>query len=183
MALKRDPERTSGQGLVQTTSGKSEGERLEIAKEVVIKALLPVVFEDVEEDEREQVFNEWFEKLLALIVDDGTEMVEVVETPKEEVLGTQKKAPETPRQKVSEPSKKETGAEPLSMRHSGEKATEKQIKKIFALGHNLNMGKEELEEEAEKVTGVPELSRLDKWQASNLIDSLSAMKGIQEVYG
>ena len=42
---------------------------------------------------------------------------------------------------------------------------------------------EELEEESEKVTGIPELSRLDKWQASNLIDSLSAMEGIQEVYG
>jgi len=69
------------------------------------------------------------------------------------------------------------------MKHSGEKATEKQIKKIFALGHSLGFSKEELEEESEKVTGIPELSRLDKWQASNLIDSLSAMEGIQEVYG
>ena len=164
------------ESVVQTTSGKSEGERLEIAKEVVIKALLPVVFEDVPEDEREQVFNEWFDKLLALIVDDGTEMVEVVDTPKE-VVPAQKKAVVT--QKALEPSKKEMGAEPLS----GEKATEKQIKKIFALGHSLGFSKEELEEESEKVTGVPELSRLDKWQASNLIDSLSAMEGIQEVYG
>jgi len=168
------------ESVVQTTSGKSEGERLEIAKEVVIKALLPVVFEQVSEDEREQVFDEWFDKLLALIVDDGTEMVEVVDTPKE-VVPAQKKAVET--QKVSEPSKKEMGAEPLSMKH-GEKATdEKQIKKIFALGHSLGFSKEELEEESEKVTGIPELSRLDKWQASNLIDSLSAMEGIQEVYG
>ena len=168
------------ESVVRTTSGKSEGERLEIAKEVVIKALLPVVFEQVPEDEREDVFNEWFDKLLALIVDDGTEMVEVVDTPKEVVQGCQKKAVET--QKISEPSKKEMGAEPLSMKH-GEKATEKQIKKIFALGHSLGFGKKELEEESEKVTGIPELSRLDKWQASNLIDSLSAMEGIQEVYG
>ena len=171
------------ESVVQTTSGKSEGERLEIAKEVVIKALLPVVFEQVSEDEREQVFDEWFDKLLALIVDDGTEMVEVVDTPKEAVPGAQKKEAETPRQKVSEPSKKEMGAEPLSMKHSGEKATEKQIKKIFALGHSLGFSKEDLEEESEKVTGIPELSRLDKWQASDLIDSLSAMEGIQEVYG
>ena len=166
------------ESVVQTTSGKSEGERLEIAKEVVIKALLPVVFEDVPEDDRDQVFNEWFNKLLALIVDDGTEMVEVVDTPKEVVQGCQKKAVETSKQKVPEPSKKETGEEPPL-----EKATEKQIKKIFALGHTLGLGKKELEEESEKVTGVPELSRLDKWQASNLIDSLSAMEGIQEVYG
>ena len=170
------------ESVVQTTSGKSEGERLEIAKEVVIKALLPVVFEQVSEDDREQVFDEWFDKLLALIVDDGTEMVEVVDTPKE-VIPAQKKDVETSKQKAPEPSKKETGTEPLSMKHSGEKATEKQIKKIFALGHSLGFGKKELEEESEKVTGIPELSRLDKWQASNLIDSLSAMEGIQEVYG
>jgi|GEM_PF-1812231 len=169
------------ESVVQTTSGKSEGERLEIAKEVVIKALLPVVFGEVNEDDREQVFNEWFNKLLALIVDDGTKMVEVVDTPKE--VNTPKVAQGAVERKVSEPSKKEMGAEPLSMKHSGEKATEKQIKKIFALGHSLGIGKKELEEESEKVTGVPELSRLDKWQASNLIDSLSAMEGIQEVYG
>jgi len=170
------------ENITQTTSGKTEGERLEIAKEVVIKALLPVVFEQVPEDDREDVFNEWFDKLLALIVDDGTEMVEVVDTPKE-VIPAQKKEVETPRQKVSETSKKEMGAEPLSMKHSGEKATEKQIKKIFALGHSLGIGKKELEEESEKVTGIPELSRLDKWQASNLIDSLSATEGIKDIYG
>ena len=167
------------ESVVQTTSGKTEGERLEIAKEVVIKALLPVVFEQVPEDEREQVFNEWFDKLLALIVDDGTGMVEVVETPKEVVPGAQKKVVETQKQKVSEPLKKEMGAEPLSR----DRATEKQIKKIFALGHSLGIGKKELEEESEKVTGVPELSRLDKWQASNLIDSLSATEGIKDIYG
>ena len=165
------------QDKIITTSGRTEGERLEIAKEVVIKALLPVVFEDVPEDDREQVFNEWFNKLLALIVDNGTEMVEVVDTPKEVVPGAQKKAVIT--QKAPEPSKKEMGAEPLSR----DRATEKQIKKIFALGHSLGFGKEELEEESEKVTGVPELSRLDKWQASNLIDSLSATEGIKDIYG
>ena len=166
------------ESVVQTASGRTEGERLEIAKEVVIKALLPVVFEDVPEDDRDQVFNEWFNKLLALIVDDGTEEVEVVDTPK--VVNTPKVVAQgAVERKASEPSKKETGAEPLS----GEKATEKQIKKIFALGHSLGIGKKELEEESEKVTGVPELSRLDKWQASNLIDSLSATEGIKDIYG
>ena len=169
------------ESVVQTTSGKTEGERLEIAKEVVIKTLLPVVFGEVNEDEREQVFDEWFDKLLALIVDDGTEMVEIVDTPKE--VNTPKVAQGAVERKAPEPSKKEMGAEPLSMKHSGEKATEKQIKKIFAMGHSLGFSKEELEEEARKVTGIPELSKLDKWQASNLIDSLSVDKNIKDIYG
>ena len=51
------------------------------------------------------------------------------------------------------------------------------------MGHNLNMGKEELEEEAFKVSGIDSLSQLSKSQASDLIDDLSAMEGIQEIYG
>ena len=51
------------------------------------------------------------------------------------------------------------------------------------MGHTLNMRKEELEEEAFKVTGINSLSKLSKSQASNLIDDLSAMEGIQEIYG
>jgi len=45
------------------------------------------------------------------------------------------------------------------------------------------MGKEELEEEAFKVTSIDSLSKLSKSQASDLIDDLSAMEGIQEIYG
>ncbi len=45
------------------------------------------------------------------------------------------------------------------------------------------MGKEELEEEAFKVTLIDRLSQLSKSQASDLIDDLSAMEGIQEIYG
>ena len=54
-------------------SEKTERERLVIAKEVVIKALLPVVFDDVPEDEREQTFDDWYDKLLKLItgIEDG----------------------------------------------------------------------------------------------------------------
>ena len=48
-------------------SEKSERERLEIAKEVVIKTLVPVVFKDVEAEKREKVFDKWYQKLLALI--------------------------------------------------------------------------------------------------------------------
>jgi len=51
------------------------------------------------------------------------------------------------------------------------------------MGHTLNMGKEELEEEAFKVSGIDSLSKLSKSQASDLIDDLSAMEGIQEIYG
>jgi len=63
------------------------------------------------------------------------------------------------------------------------KATDKQIKKIFAMGHTLNMGKEELEEEAFKVTSIDKLSQLSKSQASNLIDDLSAMEDLVRLYG
>ena len=63
------------------------------------------------------------------------------------------------------------------------KATDKQIKKIFAMGHTLNMGKEELEEEAFKVTGIDSLSQLSKSQASDLIDDLSAKEDLVRLYG
>jgi hypothetical protein len=151
-------------------SEKTDRERLVIAKEVVIKALLPVVFDDVSEDKREQTFDDWYGKLLNLItgIEDDAEPVKVLSAPPEETPSTSKKAsgqcvrPDSPVEN---------------------KATDKQIKKIFALGHNLNMGKEELEEEAFKVSGIDSLSQLSKSQASDLIDDLSAMEGIQEIYG
>jgi len=122
MALKESSSQMNG-------SVKTEGERLAIAKEVIIKALLPVVF--------------------GIVGRVGT-------APKAEV-------------RTDSPVEN--------------KATDKQIKKIFAMGHNLNMGKEELEEEAFKVSGIDSLSKLSKSQASDLIDDLSAMEGIQEIYG
>jgi len=151
-------------------SEKTERERLVIAKEVVIKALLPVVFDDVPEDARERTFDDWYDKLLKLItgIEDDAEPVKVLSAPPKETPGASKK---DPGQCVRPDSPVEN------------KATDKQIKKIFAMGHNLNMGKEELEEEAFKVSGIDSLSQLSKSQASDLIDDLSAMEGIQEVYG
>jgi len=148
-------------------SEKTERERLVIAKEVVIKTLLPVVFDDVPEDEREQTFDRWYGKLLNLITGEKPQPAKVVDAPKG-IVDASKKAPG---QCVRPDSPVEN------------KATDKQIKKIFAMGHNLNMGKEELEEEAFKVSGIDSLSKLSKSQASDLIDDLSAMEGIQEVYG
>jgi len=150
-------------------SGKTEGERLAIAKEVIIKALLPVVFSGVSRDEREQAFDRWYGKLLNLITgEDGlVQPAKVIDAPKGIVgrVGSAPKAEVRPDSPVEN------------------KATDKQIKKIFAMGHNLNLGKEELEEEAFKVSGIDSLSKLSKSQASDLIDDLSAMEGIQEIYG
>ena len=151
-------------------SEKTERERLVIAKEVVIKALLPVVFDDVPEDARERTFDDWYDKLLKLItgIEDDAQPVKVLSAPPKETPGTSKK---DPGQCVRPDSPVEN------------KATDKQIKKIFAMGHNLNMGKEELEEEAFKVTSIDSLSRLSKSQASDLIDDLSAKEDLVRLYG
>jgi len=157
-------------GNLVNVSEKTDRERLVIAKEVVIKALLPVVFDDVPEIARERTFDDWYGKLLKLItgIEDDAQPVKVLNAPPVETSSTSKKAQKA----VVRPDS------PVE-----NKATDKQIKKIFAMGHTLNMGKEELEEEAFKVSGIDSLSRLSKSQASDLIDDLSAMEGIQEVYG
>jgi hypothetical protein len=162
MALKESSSQMNG-------SVKTEGERLAIAKEVIIKALLPVVFDNVEEGQMDEVFDRWYGKLLSLITgEDGlVQPAKVKDSPKE-VVDSSKKIVKT---EVHPDSPVEN------------KATDKQIKKIFAMGHNLNMGKEELEEEAFKVSGIDSLSQLSKSQASDLIDDLSGMEGIQEIYG
>jgi hypothetical protein len=159
----------NGNNSQVNVSEKTERERLVIAKEVVIKALLPVVFDDVPEDEREQTFDRWYGKLLNLITgEEGlVQPAKVIDTPKG----------------IVDASKKVVKAEVRPDSPVENKATDKQIKKIFALGHNLSMGKEELEEEAFKVSGIDSLSKLSKSQASDLIDDLSAMEGIQEIYG
>jgi hypothetical protein len=150
-------------------SEKTDRERLVIAKEVVIKALLPVVFDDVSEDKREQTFDDWYGKLLNLItgIEDDAEPVKVLNAPPKEVVDS---------------SKKIMKAEVRPGSPVENKATDKQIKKIFAMGHTLNMGKEELEEEAFKVTGIDSLSELSKSQASDLIDDLAQI-GINDIYG
>jgi hypothetical protein len=162
MALKESSSQMNG-------SVKTEGERLVIAKEVIIKALLPVVFGSVGRDEMDEVFDRWYGKLLSLITgEEGqAQPAKVIDTPKGIV--------DRERSVVKAEVRPDSPVE--------NKATDKQIKKIFALGHNLNMGKEELEEEAFKVTSIDSLSKLSKSQASDLIDDLSAMEGIQEIYG
>ncbi|MCX6087752.1 MAG: hypothetical protein NTV78_01085 [Caldiserica bacterium] len=162
MALKESVSQMNG-------SVKTEGERLAIAKEVIIKALLPVVFNNVEDGQMYEVFDRWYGKLLALITGEEGQVqpAKVIDGPKE----------------VVDSSKKDVKAEVRPDSPVENKATDKQIKKIFAMGHNLNMGKEELEEEAFKVTSIDRLSQLSKSQASDLIDDLSAMEGIQEIYG
>jgi hypothetical protein len=152
-----------------SVSEKTEGERLAIAKEVIIKTLLPVVFNNVEDGEMDEVFDRWYGKLLNLITGEEGQVqpAKVIDAPKG----------------IVDASKKDVKAEVRPDSPVENKATDKQIKKIFAMGHNLNMGKEELEEEAFKVSGIDNLSRLSKSQASDLIDDLSAMEGIQEIYG
>ena len=117
----------------------------------------------------DEVFDRWYGKLLNLITgEEGlAQPAKVVDAPKG----------------IVDASKKAVKAEERSDSPVENKATDKQIKKIFAMGHTLNMGKEELEEEAFKVSGIDSLSHLSKSQASDLIDDLSAMEGIQEIYG
>jgi len=164
MALKESSSQLNG-----SVSGKTEGERLAIAKEVIIKALLPVVFDNVEEGRMVEVFDRWYGKLLNLITgEDGlVQPAKVIDSPKE----------------VVDSSKKIVKAEERSDSPVENKATDKQIKKIFAMGHTLNMGKEELEEEAFKVTSIDSLSQLSKSQASDLIDDLSAKEDLVRLYG
>ena len=159
----------NGNNSQVNVSEKTERERLVIAKEVIIKALLPVVFENVPEDEREQTFDRWYGKLLNLITgEEGlVQPAKVVDAPKE----------------VVDSSKKIVKAEVRTDSPVENKATDKQIKKIFAMGHTLNMGKEELEEEAFKVTSIDSLSQLSKSQASDLIDDLSAKEDLVRLYG
>ena len=157
----------NGNNSQVNVSEKTERERLVIAKEVVIKALLPVVFDDVPEDEREQTFDRWYGKLLNLITGEKPQLAKVVDAPKE----------------VVDSSKKIVKAEVRTDSPVENKATDKQIKKIFAMGHTLNMGKEELEEEAFKVTSIDSLSQLSKSQASDLIDDLSTKEDLVRLYG
>jgi hypothetical protein len=159
----------NGNNSQVNVSEKTERERLVIAKEVVIKALLPVVFDNVEEEQMDEVFDRWYGKLLNLITgEDGlVQPAKVVDVPKG----------------IVDSSKKIVKAEVRPDSPVENKATDKQIKKIFALGHNLNMGKEELEEEAFKVSGIDSLSQLSKSQASDLIDDLSAKEDLTRLYG
>ena len=146
-----------------SVSEKTERERLVIAKEVVIKSLLPVVFGNVKEDKREAVFDKWYEKLLALILDEkAIEKKAVAKAPeKKEAVAPQKKVVNMPSGKI----------------------TQKQMKMIWAIAHKLQLNKEQLEGMSEEKYGVSRLSSLDKQTASKFIDYLLFMKDQEDLYG
>ena len=115
-------------------SEKTERERLVIAKEVVIKSLLPVVFEYVTPRQREAIFDKWYNKLLKLILDE-----------KKAVAPVRPVAPQ--KNVVNMPS---------------DKLTQKQMKMIWALAHKLNISKEQLEAMTSHLYDASHLSSLDK---------------------
>ena len=138
-----------------SVSEKTERERLVIAKEVVIKSLLPVVFGNVKEDKREAVFDKWYDKLLALILD------EKAVAPEKKAVAPQKKVVNMPSGKI----------------------TQKQMKMIWALAHKLNINKEQLEAMTSHLYNASHLSSLDKQTASKFIDYLLFMKDQEDLYG
>jgi len=139
-----------------SVSEKTERERLVIAKEVVIKSLLPVVFGNVAPKEREATFDKWYKKLLALILDE-----KAVAPEKKEAVVPQKKVVNMPSGKI----------------------TQKQMKMIWAIAHKLQLNKEQLEGMSEEKYGVSRLSSLDKQTASKFIDYLLFMKDQEDLYG
>ena len=137
-------------------SEKTERERMVIAKEVIIKTLVPAVFENVTGDEkRKQVFAEWYQELYKLII------------------GTAAPAPQP---------KPAPQAAKKVVRMQEDKATDKQIKMMFALARKMGWRKEDIEKEAQK-THLPSISHLTKSQASKLIDGMLAIQGMNEIYG
>ena len=155
-------------------SEKSERERLVIAKEVVIKTLVPVVFKDVEAEEREKVFDRWYQKLLALITGSGGAGSPYVSKDElEDVVNGLMQVLEE-KEKKAEPRKK---AQPKK-NVSTDSITEKQMRKIWAVGRNLGYAKEDLEKKAGKG-----LSQLTKKEASRLISELLSEEDVEVLYG
>ena len=151
-------------------SEKSERERLVIAKEVVIKTLVPVVFESVEAEEREKVFDRWYQKLLALITgNSGAGSPYVSRDELEDVVNGLMQVLEEKEKKAEAQPKKNASANSI---------TEKQMKKIWAVGKNLGYAKEDLEKKAGK-----KLSQLTKREASRFIDKLSSEEDAVALYG
>ena len=144
-------------------SEKTERERLVIAKEVVIKSLLPVVFGNVAEGKREATFDRWYNKLLGLIVNEKKQVAPV--------------RPVAPRKKAVAPQKNVVNM-------PSDKLTQKQMKMIWALAHKLNISKEQLEAMTSHLYDASHLSSLDKQTASKFIDYLLEMKqDQQDLYG
>jgi hypothetical protein len=153
-------------------SEKTERERLVIAKEVVIKTLIPAVFENVKGNEREKVFDRWYQKLLALVSgkdEDGSPYVS-----RDELEGVAQELMQSRTKKAEPPCK----VQPKGNNASADSITEKQMKKIFAVGRNLGYSKEDIEKKINK-----RLSLLTKREASKVIDKLLLEEDAAVLYG
>ena len=153
-------------------SARTEEERVEIAKEVIIKVLIPEVFRNVPDDKREEVFDRWYTKLLNLIneksqpqpVAPAPQPQPVAPAPQKEVEENKTAEPEIP---------------------ADNRITQKQLKMIFGLAKQLDWNKEQIEKKALDLVGVSNLSKLTKSQASTLIDVLILLANddIKAIYG
>jgi len=153
-------------------SARTEEERVEIAKEVIIKVLIPEVFRNVPDDKREEVFDRWYAKLLNLITEKpqpqpvapAPQPQPVAPAPQKEVEESKNAEPEIP---------------------ADNRITQKQLKMIFGLAKQLDWNKEQIEKKALDLVGVSNLSKLTKSQASTLIDVLILLANddIKAIYG
>jgi len=148
-------------------SARTEEERVEIAKEVIIKVLLPEVFRNVPDDKREEVFDRWYAKLLNLI-NEKSQPQPVAPAPQPQPV-----APAPQPQPQSQPPQPD------------DNITQKQLKMIFGLARQLDWNKEQIEKKAFELVGVSNLSKLTKPQASTLIDVLILLANddIKAIYG
>jgi hypothetical protein len=162
-------------------SARTEEERMEIAKEVIIKVLLPEVFRNVPDDKREEVFDRWYAKLLNLITEKPQPQNVATAPQPQPVAATPQPQPvaPTPQKEVDE-SKNEEPEIPADNR-----ITQKQLKMIFGLARQLDWNKEQIEKKAFDLVGVSNLSKLTKSQASTLIDVLILLANddIKAIYG
>ena len=152
---------------LQNNSARTEEERVEIAKEVIIKVLLPEVFRNVPDDKREEVFDRWYAKLLNLIT-EKPQPQNVATAPQPQPV-----APAPQPQPQSQPPQPD------------DNITQKQLKMIFGLAKQLDWNKEQIEKKAFDLVGVSNLSKLTKAQASTLIDVLILLANddIKAIYG
>ena len=159
-------------------SEKTERERLVIAKEVVIKTLIPAVFENVKGSEREKVFDKWYLKLLALVSGKDEEGSPYVS--RDELEGVAQELMRSGTKKAEPPCKvqPQRKVQPNVNNLSADSITEKQMKKIFAVGRNLGYSKEDIEKKINK-----RLSLLTKREASKVIDKLLLEEDAAVLYG
>jgi hypothetical protein len=128
-----------------------------IAKEVIVKVLVPAVFENVTMDDGadELVFDRWYKKLYELLIGSVPENGKGANP-------LQEKAPMKKQDVVPVPAMHNDSTVTVS-----DKITDKQIKKIFVLAREKEILKEAVESHARKP-----ISSLSKKEASAVIDWL-----------